>query len=463
MHNEWRVVRLTISIALILGLSLISLGCDQVSSFVSGSDDALIGCLLENDVDIDDLWPGDEPCALESLEWFNDNSDTDVLTATFGGDPELTEAFLKLEQKYNEKKAERDAEAQKEQEALEKKVEESLDTIVEDYSPDEPTPTSIQNQTASEEYDLLSSKILEHIGTRPTVDVWQIPDDGYMSYHTFQEGSDEVISHTEIDELIPLAGYTLFMDSWNWELPGTLEALKNVSIRNSDVTPVVHTFPQHDEVAYTYHIYPYKCDLPYRREISTSELQEFLSKGGMEIPLEILERISSCNESLYHTVRMDKEEKPVASHSLSPEMQDIVFRGGYTRTTLYSHSLPTVDTSRISLMIELLASPPQDVIETQFHFGQYGGNRWNEKLHKWVPDCARPKDTYRLSEKYDVIRSTFPHAASHGAWEDGLFFLYTNVGPLYRASYSLADFPNSCAWNATFTRVEDDTHVLAAR
>ena len=454
-------MKLIISIVLILGLSLMSLGCDQVSSFASGSDDALIDCLLENDVDVDDFWPGTEPCALESLEWFNDNSDTDVLTATFGGDPELAEAALKLEQKYNEKKAERDAETQKEQENLEKKVEESLETIIEDYSTGDPPPTP--TQTASEEYDLLRSKLLDHVSTGSTVDVWQIPDDGYLLYYTFRKGSDEVVSHTEMDELIALAGFTLFMDSWIWELPDTLEELKNVSIRNSDATPIVHTFPQHNEVAYTYNIYPYRCDLPYRREISTSELQELLSKGGMEISLEILERISSCDESLYHTIKMDMEEKPVTSHVLSPEMQDIVFRGGYIRTTLYSHAIPTVDTARMSLMIELLNSPPPDIIETQFHYGTYSGNLWSDKLHKWVPNCARPLESYRLFEKLNAIRSTFPHAASHGGWEEGLFFLYTNVGPLYHVSYNLADFPNSCVWNATFTRVEDDTHVLTSR
>ena len=275
-----------------------SLGCDEVSSLVSGSDDALVDCLLENDVDIDDFWPGDEPCALESLEWFNDNSDTDMLTATFGGDPELAEAALRLEQKYNEKKAEKDAEAQREQEELDQKVEESLETIVEDYSTSDSAPTS--TQTASEEYDLLRSKILERVDTRPTVDVWQIPDDGYLSYYAFQQGSDEVVSHTEMDELVPLAGHTLFMDSWTWELPDTLEELKNISIRNSDVTPIVHTFPQHDEVSYTYNIYPYRCDLPYRSEVPLSELQALLSKGGMEIPLDMLERITGCNESLYH-------------------------------------------------------------------------------------------------------------------------------------------------------------------
>ena len=250
-------MKIIISLVLILGLSIVPLGCDLVNN----SEDALIDCLLENDIGIDDFGFGDGPCALESLEWFNDNSDTDIVTATFGGDPELAEAALKLERKYDEKKSERDAEAQKEQEELEKKVEESLSTIVEDYSSSEPTLTTTQTQSASEEYELLRSKISEQVSARPTVDVWQIPDDGYLSYYTFQKGSDAVVTHTDMDELIPLAGYTLFMDSWIYQLPGTLEELKNISIRNSDVTPVVHTFPQHDEVAYTYNIYPYRCDL----------------------------------------------------------------------------------------------------------------------------------------------------------------------------------------------------------
>ena len=114
-------------------------------------------------------------------------------------------------------------------------------------------------------------------------------------------------------------------------------------------------------------------------------------------------------------------------------------------------------------MIELLNSPPPDIVEAQFHFGRYGNRRWSDELHKWVPDCVRPLETHLLSEKFDTIKSTFPHATPYGEWENGHFFLYANVGPLYRASYHLADFPESCAWNATFTRVEDDAHVLTSR